>query len=558
MSKKIGKVLATEKQPSTIDQFFFWTNCKLVLNPFDVVKVNHIHDSVTYGVVQEISHITDAASFLSGFISSDFGNLNTTSPTNRVGMNYVEVKVIGNDHGLFIPVINDSNVYLASKEEIARALGLENVKNPIVCGSIKMYIGSEDPSDIVELPVHLDSRFLIGPEAAHLSISGISGLAAKTSYAMFLLKALQENAKKQNDKIAFVVFNVKSKDLLSIDVKNDFSGDRSHQASVENKYKQLNLSSDPFTDVQYLYPCSTPGNPNSYVDTETKKMQEQAGQSQDYRFTYEDDKECLELLFSDVDDPNQTVQSILSTILNGDGDFKNVRSWDTLLETLQKHSETGNNSNKEIQITSWRRFTRYCKKAINGQRSLFADHLSNNNSQVRIEDKIKTIKCGQVLVIDIARLDSSMQSFVFGATMKYLAEYQLGEKDKEDTKSPEKFIIFIDELNKYASTDTAKDSPVLREILDITERGRSLGLILFGAEQFKSAIHPRITGNCSTFVYGRTNSIELSKKDYNFIPKVYQGMMTKLKPGEYIIQNPVLSSLLRIECPEPIYKQFKN
>ena len=41
-----------------------------------------------------------------------------------------------------------------------------------------------------------------------------------------------------------------------------------------------------------------------------------------------------------------------------------------------------------------------------------------------------------------------------------------------------KIVIFIDELNKYASTDTPKNSPILHQILDIVERGRSLGLFL--------------------------------------------------------------------------------
>ena len=48
--------------------------------------------------------------------------------------------------------------------------------------------------------------------------------------------------------------------------------------------------------------------------------------------------------------------------------------------------------------------------------------------------------------------------------------------------------------SKYASTDTPKNSPILHQILDIVERGRSLGIILFSAEQFRSAIHNRVTG----------------------------------------------------------------
>lgn len=49
-------------------------------------------------------------------------------------------------------------------------------------------------------------------------------------------------------------------------------------------------------------------------------------------------------------------------------------------------------------------------------------------------------------------------------------------------------MIFIDELNKYASQDTPKSSPILHQVLDIAERGRSLGIVLFSAEQFRSSV----------------------------------------------------------------------
>ena len=38
----IGRVLATEKRPTTIDDFTFWTDPQLILNPFDIVKVQHV------------------------------------------------------------------------------------------------------------------------------------------------------------------------------------------------------------------------------------------------------------------------------------------------------------------------------------------------------------------------------------------------------------------------------------------------------------------------------------------------------------------------------------
>ena len=112
-------------------------------------------------------------------------------------------------------------------------------------------------------------------------------------------------------------------------------------------------------------------------------------------------------------------------------------------------------------------------------------------------------------------------------------------------------------MNKYCSKDCPKDSPILKQVLDITERGRSLGVVLFGAEQFRSAIHERVTGNCATKAYGRTNSVEVGKKDYGSLNAVQKDILMRMSQGEYIIENPVLRAPIRITFPKPIYKQYK-
>ena len=134
----IGKIIATEKQPSTIEDFTFWTKKDLKLKPFDVVAVEHINNSKTFGVVEEISHMTDSPSALAGFISSDFGDVDSKSYTDRIGMNYVKCKVVGNTAGVYIPVQEGKKVYLATAEEIKMALGLDQVKNPIPAGCMKV------------------------------------------------------------------------------------------------------------------------------------------------------------------------------------------------------------------------------------------------------------------------------------------------------------------------------------------------------------------------------------------------------------------------------------
>lgn len=42
MKKPIGRIIATEKVPTTMDKFTFWTDSDLKLHAFDIVKVKHI------------------------------------------------------------------------------------------------------------------------------------------------------------------------------------------------------------------------------------------------------------------------------------------------------------------------------------------------------------------------------------------------------------------------------------------------------------------------------------------------------------------------------------
>mgnify|MGYP003511599483 CR=1 FL=1 len=145
MAKVIGKVSATEKYPSTIDEFYFWTDKKQILSPFDVVKVNHESGSITFGVVEEINHITDAPSHFTSYISSDFGDTNDgIGNMNRLGMNYVKARVSGNTENIYTPVLNGQQVSLCEPEEIRQALGLteKDVKNPLVCGFFAVFSGS--------------------------------------------------------------------------------------------------------------------------------------------------------------------------------------------------------------------------------------------------------------------------------------------------------------------------------------------------------------------------------------------------------------------------------
>lgn len=567
-NKVIGRVLATEKCPTTIDNFTFWTKSSLILNPFDVVKIEHVNGSYSYGVIEDIAHITDAASFLTNFISSDFGDVDVEANTLRVGMNYVTAKVACNDKNIYIPLQNNAKVMLASAEEINYALGLNGIRNPLVCGYLEMYEGTEGHKKVT-LPVNLNSKFIIGPEGAHLNISGISGLAAKTSYAMFLLKSIQDRylykaeTEEDEDSVAFVLFNVKGKDLLAIDEENDFADDRNPEKTrerVKKQYEGLGLSPEPFKNVHYYYPYSIERSAqwNTYLSPEEVKDKIFTGKGKMYKYIYEYDKDNLDLMFSNIDDSTQTMDSIITYIMSGQGKFGSISTWQEFLDCVkEKCNPDKTATDKEIAVTSWRKFYRIVNKSIIDNR-IFSNRIVPEDGETRLGDSLKYIKPNEVHVIDIAKLSEDKQAYVFGDVIRTIYDLQLGQYDGDDNVNPpSRIVIFIDELNKYASKETPKNSPILRQVLDVAERGRSLGVVLFAAEQFRSAIHDRVTGNCSTHAYGRTNSIEITKGDYKGIPDVYKTMMTRLNQGEYIIQNPIFRSLLNIKFPRPIYKQFK-
>lgn len=542
----IGKVSATEKNPSTTEEFYFWTDKKEKLSPFDIVKVGRFDNSVTYGVVEEINHITDAPGHFTSYISSDFGDTDANiGNMNRLGINYVKARVVSNTANIYTPVLNGEQVQLCNATDIQMALGLNEVKNPIVCGYLQMY--KDDESQIVKVP--LNGNFLIGPEGAHLNISGISGLAAKTSYSMFLLNAIQQ--KFSND-VAMIFFNVKGRDLLAIDEPNEKLSDKDKEI-----YTTLNLKPETFKNVTYYYPYNNETKNKVLTDAKPEDIarQQTNGNAFSYKFKCENYFDKLDLLLANEDDSTGTMESCVNYIINKQGKFNNIDTWNSLIKTVKEYATaTATGQKNEILPSSWKKFLRIINKTLDTQ-GVFQDNFTPNKDKDLSNVINSELKGGQVMVVDITKLDDNTQSFVFGSVARAVWEMKFST-DRNDI--PKKVIIFVDELNKYASSDTPKNSPVLHQLLDITERGRSLGIILFSVEQFRSAIHDRVKGNCATHCYGRTNAIEISKADYKFIPNVYKNMMTRLPAGEYIISNPALRTLVNVKFPYNTYKQFPN
>ena len=85
----IGKVSATQNNPTSADEFSFWLTDDVVIAPFDMVAVPNANKSVIIGVIKEIYHNTDSNSLpaqnLIGGITNDGGPLSQTpEPTDAV------------------------------------------------------------------------------------------------------------------------------------------------------------------------------------------------------------------------------------------------------------------------------------------------------------------------------------------------------------------------------------------------------------------------------------------------------------------------------------------
>ena len=546
--KLIGKVSATEKYPSSCDDFQFWLSNDAVLSPFDIVCVENSTDgSITYGVVQDILHITDGTSHISNYVSSDFGDVTRDSMTQRLALSYAKVSVIHNTKENFMPVFEGSPVYTADEHDIEIALGLDSIDKETAFPAGLMTTGNN-----ISVPIMYNGDFLIGPEGAHMNVSGISGLATKTSYIMFLLKAIQY--KRQED-VAIIVLNVKGDDLLHIHQPNG----RITEAQ-RGEWAALGIPCTPFENVQYLYPYrrqSEKQHANTALSAEDVEEQFREKRASNFIYTFDHDISKVEMLFSNVDDPNWTIESILNYI-DTSSDFAGDMDWGEFKDKLKEYVNKGKTS-KEIPVQSWRRFSRLIRNSISDDIFVNARSSSDSQHQVYLSDVIKSINGGQMLVVDIAGLTEQLQCLVFGDIIRSVYELKHGDFELDERSSskpiPKKIIIFVDELNKYAPSTSGKNSPLLANLLDITERGRSEGVVLFSAEQFRSAIHDRIKGNCGTNVYGRTNAIEVSRPDYKFVPTVYANMMTRLKKGDLIIHHPVFKTLLKVHFPFPSYNQ---
>lgn len=550
----IGRVVATENHPTSTGSFRFWLTAGINLKPFDFVRILPPENEVTeigcfYAIIHEIHQVSDEPSPLSGYISADFGDSSQIPRVGRVVTTYADATVLYNTMDVEMPVPHGSPVHWPDEAGVRKALGIDEFSRNTPAGYITM--SGPDANDIV-INVDMDADYLIGPEGAHLNISGISGLATKTSYALFILSAIQQRQGSDDwptgEKTSFVILNVKGTDLLHLhEPAENMTG------HTRKEWDKCGLQPIPLADVTYFYPYTANGPAKAQTRLPAEDVNANVKAARGFRYFYDVENaiERLHLLFEDVHDPNQTLVSCTEYCTRNVGDS---RPWTGVHDEVSGWAKI--TPDPKIPVVSWRRFYRLFRQRT--QNGVFTEltRRATEYRQVLLSKKLQALQPGQVAVVDIAQLPDYLQAFVVGDVISALREPLPSDTDEEmqsGNANRGTVVLFADELNKFAPKHGGTRS-LTGHLREISERGRSEGIILFGAEQFRTSVDDRVTGNSGTHVFGRTTAVE-SQKDPEIKLRPQSRRVPFLHKGELLVSHTRFSAgTLKLRFPRNAYR----
>jgi DNA helicase HerA-like ATPase len=402
-------------------------------------------------------------------------------------------------------------------------------------------------------PVFLDLDFLDGSRGAHVNISGISGVATKTTYALFLLYAMFHSPAlgpyRANTKA--LVFNVKGEDLMWLDTPNSRLTEQGRE-----DYGRLGLPVGPFESVGLWAPVRPGSGERAIPHVEGRSEGVQA-----YYWTVKEfvRERYLRFMFAEAEDERSQigdlvarVESFLDRECDDDPDHEAtvvheptgipVRSFDELCELIRSEVDTdGSPWRGRLSDATVAAFVR---RLDAGRFRLNQNHLIWGREAGHPERHRVDWEANQVTVIDIHNLHDKAKRFVTGVMIKRLFEH----KERMGRREPLHFLV-LDELNRYAPREGW--SPIKEVLLDVAERGRSLGMILIGAEQTASEVERRVIANSAFRVVGRLDTAEAGRPEYGFLPAVTRSRAGILKPGSMILQQPNIPVPIQIRFPFP-------
>jgi len=438
----------------------------------------------------------------------------------------------------YVPPLPGAEVRRATGEERAQALYFDKMDRKVPVGK------GRDGA-----PIYLNLEFLDGTRGGHVSISGISGVATKTSFALFLLYSIFQSGVlgKRSVNAKALVFSVKGEDLLFLDHTNTRL-----DGNLTADYAELGLPAGAFASAGFYAP-PTPDDPSGrpFVTGRTSGVT---------AFWWTLAEFCLgELLpyvFADAEDERNQYTMVIHTVAArlrreatpvGDGavsiEGQILRTYDALVEFVAERlgdDEARRDWAGPVTGTGTvNAFLRRLRSSLKPLRGIVRGDLPDTPAR-RV-----TTAGRQVTVVDLHNLPERAQRFVVGVVLA--AE----TARKEAAGASGLLFTMIDELNKYAPREGS--SPIKEVLLDIAERGRSLGIILVGAQQTASEVERRIVANSSVKVVGRLDPAEAGRPEYGFLPASQRIRATLAKPGTMFVSQPEIPVPLAVEFPFPAW-----
>lgn len=537
----IGRVVATELKPSTPHQFYFWTARQSAVGIGAIVRVEG-DDRVVWGVVTDAFAYSDLVTPLHDVIGADGDPARTgLAPSERPEIRLWLAAVLRQQPEEPLQPVPLGQVHLATDADVVAALRMDAFTTGDAPTGVPVGVYTAAG---LEAPVFLDADFLLGPEAAHLNITGVSGLATKTSAVEFLLSSIFQKFPAHKGSVAAVCFNVKGPDLCFLDQPGELAD------ADRRLYARLDLAPRPFDDVTVYAPYKADG-----VNLNTLRTNEAlAARTEPLVWGLREVLDYAEVLLNkdDIDaKADAFIDFLAERVVGKEFEDRQLRDRPFLVNTFADLEEFFRAIFDYVEALGraevWR--THHIA-TIRKVRNRLGNISTRAKGLVTDDGAASDLPWGRfrdrsTLVVDVAGVDPLAQDLVFARVVSKLREH-LERRDL----GVDHVVVFVDELNKYAPGD-GPDTYVRKMLLDLSERGRYLGLVLFSAQQFRSQVQRRVVGNAGTAVYGRMDGDELSMPAYSTLSPAIKSKLAALPKGELMLRHPHFTQPIFVRFPRP-------
>ncbi|MBA2520157.1 MAG: ATP-binding protein [Chloroflexia bacterium] len=578
----IGRVVGSEREPAGSHVFHFWAADDAWTLDVGHIVVAFSEEAAVIGVVDEPRRYSDLQTFLDDYFDRHAEpELGAEQATLRPEILVFTVNVLASKHlrddvDSHRPVLSGP-VWFATPAAIDYALDRDHFDGVPVAALLHTNgnFARDDHGEIVRdaharpvfqrSPIWLDSHYLLGPEAGHANWTGQSGLATKTSHALFLISAVFQGLQKEGETVAALMFNVKGPDLLFLDKPVHPEPDMAAAYATEDArglteqdlaaYTALELAPEPFKNFRIFAPFKPGqvpehhGSQAVYLDRErtagalnTARDNQIAAAGIVYPILWQLDALLWQphKVFERDDLDDKLFGFVFELRESG---ISSLRQFETRLEEIDGYFAANPSA------TEWRghhKFTiQKAKNRLNGLPQKFGGLLSRSvveyGALPRVEDQFED---QEIRVVDIAGCNTNVQDVLVSSVINRI--WKLAEKDELGV---DKVIIFVDELNKYAPS--GGEGGLRDTLVDIAARGRHLNVVLFGAQQFRSKVDDEILGNCGTSLYGRVGDEELTNSAYRSLSDTVKAELLGLRKGRLLVRHAHFRAPLFGQFPHP-------